>query len=81
VTETATKRVYITEQNHGWTLKSASLPVNATEIFVNANDNTCEGIHYTDMPAISVQFNPAGGSEDAVFIFDRFINLMQGGQN
>ncbi|MGB5088936.1 MAG: carbamoyl phosphate synthase small subunit, partial [Ruminococcus bromii] len=43
------------------------------------NDNTCEGVNYTNMPAFSVQFHPeaCGGPHDTAFLFDRFIELMK----
>ena len=45
---------------------------------VNANDATCEGIDYTDIPAFSVQFHPeaCGGPKDTNFLFDRFIEMI-----
>lgn len=55
-TDTQTGRVYITSQNHGYAVVASSLPENAYESFVNANDGTCEGVTYTDMPAFTVQF-------------------------
>lgn len=73
-----TGRVYITSQNHGYAVVSDSLPDNAELAFVNANDNTCEGVTYTDMPAFTVQFHPeaCGGPHDTSFLFDRFTSLM-----
>lgn len=74
-----TGRVYITSQNHGYAVVSNSLPANAKESFVNANDGTCEGVTYTNMPAFSVQFHPeaCGGPLDTEFLFDRFISLIE----
>lgn len=74
-----TERVYITSQNHGYAVESSSLPEYAKLSFVNVNDNTCEGISYTDIPAFSVQFHPeaCGGPHDTNFLFDRFIEMMK----
>ncbi len=80
---------YITSQNHGYEVDKESLPANASLRFVNRNDGSCEGIDYMDMPAFSVQFQPAmtGGLYQASnvgskigthFLFDRFIALMGG---
>ena len=76
--EIATGRVYITVQNHGYTVVGSSLPANAKETFANANDATCQGIEYTDMPAFSVQFHPTvgGGKLGTGFLFDKFTALM-----
>lgn len=81
--EVKTKRVYITSQNHGYAVMNETLGDNAIMSFVNANDNTCEGIEYTDMPAFSVQFHPeaSAGPLDTAFLFDRFIDMIKGGRN
>ena len=72
-------RIYITSQNHGYAVETASLPDYAALSFVNANDETCEGITYTDIPAFSVQFHPeaCGGPHDTNFLFDRFVDMMK----
>lgn len=77
--ETATGRVYITSQNHGYAVVPDSLPQNARMSFVNANDGTCEGVAYDDRPAFSVQFHPeaCGGPLDTGFLFDRFLEQMK----
>ncbi len=77
--ELETGRVYITSQNHGYAVLSDSIPENGRVSFVNGNDNTCEGVNYTDMPAFSVQFHPeaCGGPRDTSFLFDRFISMMK----
>lgn len=77
--EVETGRVYITSQNHGYAVVSDSMPENSKVSFVNGNDNTCEGVNYTNMPAFSVQFHPeaCGGPHDTAFLFDRFIELMK----
>ena len=78
VKDTESGRVYITSQNHGYAVETDSLPPFARQSFVNVNDNTCEGITYTDIPAFSVQFHPeaCGGPHDTNFLFDRFIGLV-----
>jgi len=81
VQETASKKVYITSQNHGYAVKTGSaLPKNARMSFVNLNDGTCEGMEYLDIPAFSVQFHPeaCAGPLDTRYLFDRFIARMDG---
>ena len=74
-----TGRVYITSQNHGYAVDGSQLPPNAKVSMVNANDLTCEGIEYTDMPVFSVQFHPeaCGGPLDTAFLFDQFMERME----
>ena len=57
------------------------MPEQAAESWINANDGTCEGVAYRNMPAFSVQFHPeaAAGPLDTGFLFDRFVRLMKGG--
>ena len=79
---TKTNRVYITSQNHGYAVVSESLPENAYVSYINANDSTCEGIGYKNMPAFSVQFHPeaSAGPCDTAFLFDEFLKLIEGGK-
>lgn len=80
--EVSTGRVYITSQNHGYAVVNDTLKDGAKVSFVNANDGTCEGVEYTNMPAFSVQFHPeaSAGPLDTTFLFDRFIKLIEGGK-
>ncbi|MCR5613879.1 carbamoyl phosphate synthase small subunit [Treponema sp.] len=73
-----TDRIYITSQNHGYAVETSTLPEFAKLSFINVNDDTCEGVSYTDIPAFSVQFHPeaCGGPHDTNFLFDRFIDMI-----
>ncbi|WP_317854901.1 carbamoyl phosphate synthase small subunit [Chakrabartyella piscis] len=79
---TPTGRLYITSQNHGYAIKSETLPKSAVLSFTHVNDDTCEGVEYADIPAFSVQFHPeaCGGPKDTNFLFDQFMNMMGGQQ-
>ena len=81
VRDITTGRTYITSQNHGYAVVSDSISGGALR-YVNANDGTCEGIDYKDKKAFSVQFHPeaCGGPHDTEFLFDRFIDMMKGGE-
>lgn len=76
-----TGRVYISSQNHGYEVVSSSVQKVGKLSFVNANDNTCEGVDYPEINAFTVQFHPeaCGGPRDAAFLFDKFIrNIKEG---
>ncbi len=78
-----TGRVYISSQNHGYEVINESVQAVGKISFVNANDNTCEGVDYDDLNAFTVQFHPeaCSGPLDASYLFDRFIsNMKKGGK-
>lgn len=79
VKDLKTGRVYITSQNHGYAVIADSLPAHACLRFQNANDGTCEGIEYLNMPVFSVQFHPeaSAGPLDTGYLFDQFIDSMR----
>ena len=79
VRETATGRLFITSQNHGYAVDSSTLPQSARESWVNVSDGTCEGIDYEDVNAFSVQFHPeaCAGPQDTAFLFGRFVKDME----
>lgn len=81
VKDKQTGKVYITSQNHGYVVLADSIQDKiAKEWFVNVNDGSCEGLIYKNVPAFSVQFHPeaCGGPHDTAFLFDRFIQNMEG---
>ena len=73
-------RVEITSHNHGFAVDSASLPANTELTHINLNDDTCEGLRCSDIPAFSVQYHPeaAPGPHDARYLFEDFVTLMEG---
>jgi carbamoyl-phosphate synthase small subunit len=73
--EAGTKRCYITSQNHGYAVRGETLPKGWESWFINANDDTIEGIRSTVGPFSAVQFHPEGcpGPRDTEFLIDRFI--------
>ncbi|TGE23444.1 glutamine-hydrolyzing carbamoyl-phosphate synthase small subunit [Hymenobacter metallicola] len=75
---TGTKRSYITSQNHGFAVDTATLPAEWDMLFENLNDGTCEGIKHKTKPFFSTQFHPeaAGGPEDTEYLFDDFLKAV-----
>ena len=76
-------RVFITSQNHGYAVVSASLHGVGRESFVNANDGSCEGLDYPGLRCFTVQFHPeaCAGPKDTEFLFGRFLVMMGGDGN
>lgn len=77
-TNMLTGKCHITSQNHGFAVDSTTLPKQWTELFVNANDGSNEGIRHVNRPYFSVQFHPEStpGPRDTEYLFDVFINTI-----
>ena len=79
VQDVATKRVYITSQNHGFAADQNTLPSNLKITHVSLFDGSLQGIARTDKPAFSFQGHPEAspGPHEISVLFDQFITLMQ----
>jgi len=66
-------KCYLTTQNHGFAI--GKIPSGFQPWFINANDNTNEGIIHKKLPYMSVQFHPEAnpGPVDTEWIFDEFL--------
>ncbi len=73
------KKCFITSQNHGFAVDKKTLKKNWSEWFVNANDETNEGIKHAKLPFMSVQFHPEAcpGPVDTNFLFDEFLKKVK----
>ena len=88
VIDHATGRVAITAQNHGFALEGeAGEPFGtpfgpAVVSHTCANDGVVEGVKLVSGRAFSVQYHPeaAAGPHDAEYLFDQFIDMMEGQQ-
>ena len=69
----------IIQREHGYAVINDSLPAGAEVSFINANDGTCEGVNYHNIPAFSVQFHPeaCGGPLGTMFLFEKFMTRME----
>ena len=78
--EAGTSRCYITSQYHGYAVKADSLNRNWEPWFINANDNSIEGIRSTQGPFQALQFDPLGcpGPADTEFLLDKFLDQVRG---
>ncbi len=86
VLDTTTGRVEITAHNHGFAVDAPIGEVTdspegfgrVTVSHYDLNDNVVEGLNCLDIPAFSVQYHPesAAGPHDAMYLFDRFRDLV-----
>ncbi|NWT52337.1 CPSM synthase, partial [Erythrocercus mccallii] len=72
----------ITAQNHSYAIDGSALPPGWKPLFVNANDQTNEGIMHEARSIFTVQFYPDAnpGPRDTEFLFDSFISLVKRGK-
>ena len=72
----STGKVEITAQNHGFCVDIDTLPQKVEVTHINLNDQTLEGIDFTDCNAFSVQYHPEAspGPHDASYLFNQFID-------
>ncbi|MFA6178837.1 MAG: glutamine-hydrolyzing carbamoyl-phosphate synthase small subunit [Candidatus Methylopumilus sp.] len=73
------RRVFITSQNHGFSVDANTLPANLRTTHVSLFDGSLQGIARTDKPAFSFQGHPEAspGPTEMSYLFDRFIDLMK----
>ncbi|VFP85716.1 Carbamoyl-phosphate synthase small chain [Buchnera aphidicola (Cinara pseudotaxifoliae)] len=74
-----TKKVFITTQNHNFTIDKQSIPKNIIITYTSLFDNTIQGISLKNHPSFSFQGHPEStpGTHDAHTLFDKFIKNMQ----
>jgi len=68
-------RCYITTQNHGYAIEKTAVENAGLDVwFVNANDQSIEGIKHPKNPCWGVQWHPEAspGPRDTEFLFDFF---------
>jgi carbamoyl-phosphate synthase small subunit len=86
VQDRTTGKVEVTAHNHGFAVDApldgeTQTPYGRAIVsHVCLNDNVVEGLQLLDQPAFSVQYHPeaAAGPHDAAYLFDRFVELMEG---
>ena len=80
VRDETTGKVEITVQNHGFATDLEQVPKNLRVSHVNLNDRTVEGFDIEDAKAFSIQYHPESspGPHDALYLFDRFGDLVKG---
>ncbi len=76
VMDLATRKVYMSSQNHGYCVKPDTVDPAIAEIsHVNVNDGSVEGLRFKGRPVSSVQFHPEAspGPRETAYLFDDFL--------
>ena len=71
--------VEITSMNHGFAVRSETLPATARETHVSLFDGSNAGFELTDRPAFSVQYHPEAspGPQDSLYLFEKFVGSLK----
>ncbi|MDR0485902.1 MAG: glutamine-hydrolyzing carbamoyl-phosphate synthase small subunit [Elusimicrobiota bacterium] len=72
------KAAFMTSQNHRYAVERNSIQPGWRIWFVNANDNSVEGLIHKSLPYMSAQFHPeaSSGPNDTGWIADKFIETI-----
>jgi len=74
VQDIETKEVFITSQNHGFSVDAKTLPDNIIPTHISLFDNSLQGIEFKDNPAFSFQGHPEAspGPQEIQVLFNKF---------
>ena len=83
VIELKSKKVFITSQNHGFTVNPNTLSENIEITHLSLFDNTIQGLKVKNKPAFSFQGHPEAspGPHDIASLFDQFIKNINNNLN
>ena len=72
-------RVYITAQNHGYSVDRDSMPNDVEITHESLNDSTVEGFRHKSLPIMAIQYHSEAspGPKDNEYIFDEFIDMIR----
>jgi carbamoyl-phosphate synthase small subunit len=73
------RRAFMSSQNHRYAVEKKSIQDGWDLWFVNANDDSVEGLKHKTKPMRSVQFHPeaSSGPNDTSWIMDEFVDLIK----
>jgi carbamoyl-phosphate synthase small subunit len=72
-------KIFITSQNHGFSVNPKSLPKNLIVTHLSLFDKSIQGIERTDVPAFGFQGHPEAspGPTEMSYLFDKFISTVK----
>ncbi len=78
VQELPSKKVFITSQNHNFSIDANTLPPNTRVTHISLFDGSLQGFEFIDRPAFCFQGHPESspGPHDIIVLFDKFIDLI-----
>jgi carbamoyl-phosphate synthase small subunit len=78
VKDLATGRVYITAQNHGYSVAADGLPSDLEITHIDLSDGTVEGLRHRKLPIMTIQYHSEAspGPTDNEYLFDRFVETV-----
>lgn len=79
IKDLTTGRVYITSQNHGYTVAPDELKDGMEVAHINLNDGTVEGLRHRELPIFSIQYHPEAspGPKDSAYFFEEFVKMIE----
>ena len=75
-------QIYMSSQNHGYSVQAETLPASLKITHRNLNDGTVAGFYSAELNVLGIQYHPEShpGPHEAAQLFDFFINKMHGPQ-
>jgi carbamoyl-phosphate synthase small subunit len=80
VRDLANGRIHITAQNHGYAVDPATIGSELEVTHINLNDGTVEGLRHKSLPIFAIQYHSEAspGPLDNVYLFEKFVGMMEG---
>jgi carbamoyl-phosphate synthase small subunit len=71
--------VYITSQNHGYSIDPVTLKNDLKVSHLNLNDGTVEGLRHRELPVFSIQYHSEAspGPMDSTYLFKQFVEMIK----
>ena len=72
-------RVYITAQNHGYSVDPDTVKNGLEVTYINLNDGTVEGLRHKELPIFCIQYHSEAspGPLDSTYLFEQFLEMVK----